>query len=127
MPAVWIVPPFDVFEKGSFCVVERAEAVAVQQLAFDGCEETLAQGVVKAVADGSHGGTDTGLLAAQAKGQRRLLRSLVGMMDHVVGPALPQGHIQRVQNQLGVQARVHRPTDNAYGIGIQDHGKVEEA
>ena len=46
-----------------------AEAAAVEEFAFYCGEETLAHRVVKAVSDGSCGGTDTGLLAAQAKGE----------------------------------------------------------
>ena len=90
---MWIVPPLDVFEESPLRVLERAEAMAVEQFAFYGCEETLAHGVVKAVADRSPKGTDAGLFAAQTKGERGILRSLVGMMDHVLGTTLPQGHI----------------------------------
>ena len=102
MPAMWVVPPLDVFEEGLLRVLECAEAVAVEQFAFYRGEEALAHGVVKAVSDGSCGGTDTGLLAAQAEGQRSILRSLVGVMDHVLGTTLPQGHVQGIQDQLSV-------------------------
>lgn len=38
MPVVWIVPSFDVFEKGSFSVVDSAEAVGVRVI---GCASLL--------------------------------------------------------------------------------------
>ena len=65
-----------------------AEAVAVEQFAFYCGEETLAHRIVEAVSDRSCGGTNTGLLAAQAKGERGILRSLVGVMDHVLWTTL---------------------------------------
>ena len=48
-------------------------------------------------------------------------------MDPVFRMSLPQGHIQNILDPLGVQARVHRPTDDASGKGIQNHEKVKEA
>ena len=44
----------------------------------------------------------------------------------VFGMAPPQGHIEGVQHQMDVKAGVHRPSDDASGEGIQNHGKVKE-
>lgn len=39
MLAIFIVSTIDVFELSQLCVVKRAQATAVQQVAFSGCEE----------------------------------------------------------------------------------------
>jgi hypothetical protein len=50
-----------------------AEAPAVEELAFEGAKEALAHRVVVGVADGAHRRPDAGVLAAEAKGDRRVL------------------------------------------------------
>ena len=76
MSAIWVIPPLDVLEESPLRFLVSAEAVAVEEFAFYCGEETLAHGVVKAVSDGSCGGTDASLFAAQAEGERGILRSL---------------------------------------------------
>ena len=109
---MWIEPALDVFEEGPLRVLERAEAVAVQQFAFYGWEDTLVHRIGKAVADRSPGRTPA-FFAAQSEGERGILRSLVGMMDQALETTLPQGHIQSIQDQLGVKAGVDRPSHDA--------------
>lgn len=46
MPAVRVVEAFDVVEDGELCFVLVAEASAIEQLAFQRCEEALAHRVV---------------------------------------------------------------------------------
>ena len=49
------------------------------------------------------------------------------MMDHVSRPALSEGHIQRIQNQLGSQVVGHRPADHPAAPDIHDDRQIEEA
>ena len=81
--------------------------MSIQELAFQDCEETLAQGVVVAVADRSHRRSDGGLSAAFAKGERRVLAPLVGMVNHVDWTALIGRHRQGIKHQLSTQVGRH--------------------
>jgi hypothetical protein len=76
------------------------EPVPVQQFAFQGGEEALAQGVVIGVSDGSHRGANPGLPAPFAELERSVLAALVGVVDHPQRVSLPDGHVKRVQDQL---------------------------
>jgi len=49
------------------------EASPVEQLAFERGKETLAHGVVEAIADRAHRGSHPGLRAALAEGERGVL------------------------------------------------------
>ena len=51
MSSAGIVPSLDEFEYGPACLGLRAEALSVEELAFEGGEEALAHGVVIAVSD----------------------------------------------------------------------------
>ena len=82
---MWIVRPLDVFRQLPTRVEEGAEAVAFQQVAFNGCEEAPVQRAVNAVADRSAIYTSSRFLTAQSKGERGIVRCLGGMMYHVFG------------------------------------------
>ena len=103
------------------------EPAPVQELTLQGGEETLAQGIIEAIADGSGGRPYTGLLASFSEGQRRILATLIGMVDHGLGrPPLPQRHIQGIQHQFRAQVRFHRPAHDPAGKGIQHHSQIQE-
>ena len=104
----------------------RAEPAAVEQLAFEGGEEALAHGVVVAIPDRSGGRAHAGVAAALAEGDRGVLRSLVGMVDHAVGPALPEGHVEGIEHEPCAQVVGHGPADHAAAEGIQHDGEEEE-
>ncbi len=55
------------------------------------------------------------------------LAALVAVVDDVPGPPLANGHLHRVQHQLGAQVVRHRPADDLAAPGVQDDSKVEEA
>jgi hypothetical protein len=55
-------------------------------------------GIVEAVADRTHRRTHTSLPATLAKGDRRVLRPLVGMVDHLGRLARPQRHIEKARS-----------------------------
>ena len=79
--ARWIVEAFDELKDGHARLGVGSEAMSVDQLAFEGGEETLAHRIVVGVADGAGGWTNPGLLAAIAESNRRVLRAFVRMMD----------------------------------------------
>src|SRR5713101_8652238 len=95
MAAVRIVPTLDEFEDGHARFYLGFEAAAVEQFAFERGKEALAHRVIEAIADGAHRGSHAGLAAALAEGERSVLATLVRMMDHGGGPALPQRQVER--------------------------------
>ena len=48
-------------------------------------------------------------------------------MDHVAGPALCNGHLQSVQNQLRTQMIGHGPADDPAAESVKHDAEVEEA
>jgi len=54
------------------------------------------------------------------------LASLVAVVDHVVRPALTDGHLQGIDHQFGPQVVCHRPADDFAAEGIEHDSKVEE-
>ena len=127
MSSVGIVEALDVFEQGDFGFGPGGKPPWIEPLAFEAGEEALAQGVVVAVAYRTHGGPDAGLPASLAKGHGGVLGPLVAVMDHPVGSALAQGHIQGVCDQLASQMVGHGPADDTATEGVYDHGEIEEA
>ena len=123
---MWVVPALDELEYGHARLGLGTEAAAIDELTFEGGEKALAQGVVEAVSDRTHGGTNPHLPAALAEGDGGVLTALIGMVDHVLRTSLPQGHVQRVEHELGTQVVGHRPAHNAAGEGIDHHGQVEK-
>ena len=73
MTAMGIVPAFDEFEDRHARLDLSFEAAAVEQFAFEGGKETLAHGVIEAIADRAHRGSHAGLAAALAEGDRSVL------------------------------------------------------
>jgi hypothetical protein len=65
-----------------------------------------------------HGRPHAGLPAAFAERQRRVLATLVTVMDHVARPALTDCHFQRIDYQLSTQMVCHRPADDLAAPGI---------
>ena len=94
MPAMRIIPPFNVGEDSQPRFLVRTEGPALDQFTLKGGEEALAQCVVIAVASRSHRGTHASLLTTLSKCYGGILCPLVRVMDHVFGTALPQCHVQ---------------------------------
>src|SRR3989442_4848499 len=70
MAAARVVPAFDEVEDGQARVGVSREAVPIEQLALEGREEALAEGVVVGVADASHRRPDAGVATPPAEGER---------------------------------------------------------
>ncbi len=94
MPAMRIIPPFNVGEDSQPRFLVRTERSAIDQLALKGGEEALAKCVVIAVTGRSHRGTHASLTTTLSKCYRGILRPLVRMVDHAFGATLPKGHVQ---------------------------------
>ena len=92
MPTMRIVPALDELKHCPASLGRRAECAAVQQLALERGEETLAQGVVIAITDRTHGWAHTGVATAFPEGKRRVLTPLVRVVDDVRGMPLPERH-----------------------------------
>src|SRR2546425_1083676 len=97
MPAARIVPAFDEVEDGKARLYLGAEPLAIEQLALEGREEALAQGVVVRVADAAHRRPDASLATPLAERDRRVLAALVGVMNDVLRltPCRPAPRISR--------------------------------
>lgn len=127
MPAVRVVPALDEVEDRHTGFALVAEPMAVEQLALQGREEALTHRVVVAVADRAHRRTDTDLPAQEPKSDRGVLRPLIAVMDDRVRAALPEGHVQRVEHELGAQVGGHGPADHTPTAGIEHDRQVQEA
>ena len=68
-----VVEAFDELEDGHPRLAVRSEAAPIDQLAFEGGEETLAHRIVVRVADRARRRTNAGFLAAIAESDRRVL------------------------------------------------------
>ena len=69
------VEAFDELEDGHPRLAVRSEATPIDQLAFEGGEETFAHRIVVGVADRACRWADAGLRAASAEGDRGVLRT----------------------------------------------------
>jgi hypothetical protein len=76
MATVRVVPPFDGLEDGEAGLDLGREAPPVEELALEGGEEALAEGVVIGVAHGSHRRPDASLAAPLSEGERGVLAPL---------------------------------------------------
>src|SRR3984957_9287234 len=70
-----IVEAFDELKDGHPRLAVRSEATPIDQLAFEGGEETLAHRIVVGVADRACRWTNAGFLEASAESDRRVLRT----------------------------------------------------
>src|SRR5664279_3860486 len=52
--------------------------------------------------------------------------AVIGMMDDVAWLALGDRHVQRVEDDVRLEARRHRPSDDAAAPCIEDDGEVQE-
>src|SRR6185437_10118750 len=82
---------------------------------------------VEAVTDRAHRWSYAHLLATNAKGDRGVLRALVGMMNDIARTALAVGHLEGLQDELTAKMVVHRPTNDATTERIDHHSQVQEA
>ena len=80
---VSVVEAFNEVEDRIFGFVVIPETCAVDQLALESGKEALAHRIVVAIADGSHGGTHSGLATSFAELNGCVLAALIGVMNDV--------------------------------------------
>ena len=105
--AARIVEALDELEDRHARLGLRPEPSPVQQLAFERGEETLRHCIVIGIANRSHRGAHARLTAALAELDGRILRALVGVVDHVFRAPLPECHAQCIEHDLRVQRGGH--------------------
>ena len=88
-------------EDGAARLGRCREPLPIEQLALKRREEALAERVVVGIAHRAHRGPDAGLATAEPEGDRRVLATLVRVMDDVGGLTLLDGHVQGGQDELG--------------------------
>src|ERR1700683_5694221 len=98
-----MVEAFNELKDGHPRLAVRSEATPINQLAFEGGEETLAHRIVVGVADRACRWTNAGFLAAIAESDRRVLRAAIRMMDDVVGLSGDARHVESVEPDAGLR------------------------
>ena len=88
VPTSGVVPVLDEPEHGHARLDLAPKRLPVDEFALQGAEGSLGHGVVEAIVSRPGGGQHPHILAALAEGHRRVLETLVGMMDHPGGVAL---------------------------------------
>jgi len=54
------------------------------------------------------------------------LATLVRMMNHGGGRALPQRQVERLQHRFGAQMGFHRPADDSAAESVEHHRQVKK-
>ena len=124
------VEPVDPFQGGELEVLEPSPGAAVaDELGLVEPDDRLGQGVVVAVAAGSHR-ADRGVRGeALAVTDGQILTAAVAVMDHpgdaVAGAvAFPEGLFERVQRQVAAKRPRGLPAHDAAAVGVGDEGHV---
>ena len=112
MPSMRVVPAFDEAEDFSTCGGMAVEFDLIDELAFEGREEALAHCVVVTVSDRSHRGSDAFVEAALSEGDRGVLASLVGVVDHGFWSALLESHVEGSKDEFGPEVILDAPSDD---------------
>ena len=122
-----IVPRLDEVEDGGFGLALRSEAMLNEQLAFERGVKALTHRVVVAIAARTHRGANAGGFAAKSESDRRVLRSLIGMVNDSERFTPIDRHVERVDHELFAHVIRHRPTDNATAEDVEHDGEIQEA
>ena len=98
-----VVPAFQKGEYASPRLLVGSEVFSTEQFGFECSEERLTHRVVIRITRCPHRWLYTRFATAPAKGNGRVLASLVRMENDALVSSLPQCHVQRAQHQFGVQ------------------------
>ena len=107
MAAFRIVESLNEVKHGQSCFLASPKYDTINQFALQRGEKTLTHRIIETVTHCTHLGPYAGLFAPIPERNRRVLRSLVGMMDHPIGLALIERHLQRIEHQRGAQVVGH--------------------
>src|ERR1700683_4657066 len=122
-----MVEAFNELKDGHPRLAVGSEATPIDQLAFEGGEETLAHRIVVGVADRACRWTNVGLLAAIAESDRGVLRTAIRMMDDVVWLSGHERHVESVEHDAGLQIGREGPSDDPARPGVENDREVEKA
>jgi len=78
-----VVPSLYEFEDWHACFALGFETASVEQLTLERGKETLAHGIIEAIADGAHRGSYAGFAAALAEGDRSVLGEFKRSSHHL--------------------------------------------
>jgi len=128
MGALAVVKHFDVIEDLGARLGVCVKATAIDQLQFEGGPEAFHGGVVIAVAAPAHGGDQAGVREGLTIIAAGVLNAAIGVEEQLGwGTAMQQGHGQSIENQSGVNALAHGPTDDFAAVEVQDGREVKPA
>src|SRR6266540_5031879 len=126
MPAMRVVEAFNEVEDRIASFVVIPERRSVNQFALQRGEKALAHGVVIAVSDRTHRWPNAGLATSLAELNRRVLTTLIGVMNHCRRRSLGDGHLQRCGDKRRSQVRSHGPSDDLATPHIEHNREIEE-
>ena len=127
MATLAVIPDLDPFEDGPSSRGTGRPDLGVDELGFQGGEETFGQCVIVAVAATAHRHGDI-LCGERCLIGGGVLGTAIGMVDEVcAGPAGGQSHREGVEREFRAQMFSHRPADDAARMHIQEHREVEPA
>src|SRR6187455_1400435 len=127
MTSPGVVPAFN---PGEYCQAgfgTGSEGFTINEFALETSEETLRHGIIKRIANRSHGRSHAHLAAAIAEGHAGVLASLIAVMNNLFGAALLQSHIQCTEHQISAHLLTDRPADHAAAPCIEDHGQIDKS
>ncbi len=109
----------DEIEDSKSCFALALGAMLNEQLALENSVEALAHRVVIAITDRPHRRPHASFFAAVAERDRRILATLIGMMNDALRPATIDCHVERIKDQLRTQMRGHGPADDATTVNVE--------
>ena len=123
-----VIEGFDVIEDGGASCGVGGKALVIDQLVFESAPEGFDKGVVVAVSWTAHGSSEPVLGQDLAVGSTRELAAAISMDDKFLSwPTLQKRHAQSGNDQWGVEAWTHGPTDHAPSKDIQDGDQIQPA
>ena len=121
MPSFRVVKALDVVEHFSSGVVSGPVISPVYPLCFQAGEEAFDGGIVPAIASATHAAFDAVCLEQRLELIAGVLTALIRVMQQIVRwPPAPDRHHQRIGDQVRRHVRLHRPSDNAARVQIQN-------
>ncbi len=90
-------------------------------------KKTLTHRVIVAIANGSQRRTHSSLFAAKPEGNRDVLCSMIGVMDHFPGASLRHGHVKGIEHQPGTKMRGHGPSNNPAAEHVHHHSQIQKS
>ena len=98
-----------------------------EKLAFERGVEAFAHGIVVAVADRPHRHRNAGFFAALSERDRRILRTVIGMMNDALRAMTKDRHVERIDDELLAQVIRHSPADNTSTADVENDRQEQEA